>query len=103
MWKPVVTPMKKWVEQEKARSSDDQTDHPGTSVQHVWKSFSPKQLDKVYGIRELSRGRQKISSKLVFFDQGKVPIGDDVYPLSEGLLKSSSKRNLMRNLSTTET
>jgi len=92
MWKPVVTPLKKWVEQEKARSSDDQTHHPGTSSQHVWKSFSPKQLDKVYGIRELSRGRQKIGRKLVFFDQDKVYIGDDVYPLSEGLLELLFKR-----------
>ena len=72
MWKPVVTPLKKWVDQEKAQSSDDQTDVPGTSVQHVWTSFTPKQLDKVHGIRELSRGRQKIGSKLVFFDRDKV-------------------------------
>jgi len=56
MWKPVVTPLKKWVEQEKAQSSDNQTDDPRISVQHVWKSFTPKQLDKVYGIREVSRG-----------------------------------------------
>jgi len=92
MWKPVVTPLKKWVDQEKAQSSDDQTDDPGTSVQHVWKSFSPKQLDKVYGIRALSRGRQKIGSKLVFFDQDKVYIGDDVYPLSKGLLELLFKK-----------
>ena len=72
MWKPVVTPLKKWVDQEKAQSSDDQTDDPGTSVQHEWTSFTPKQLDKVYGIRALSRGRQKIGSKLVFFDRDKV-------------------------------
>jgi len=32
MWKPVVTFLKKWVDQEKAPSSDDQTDNPGTSV-----------------------------------------------------------------------
>ena len=48
-------------------------------------------MDKVYGIRELSRGRQKIGSKLVFFNQGKVYIGDDVYPLSEGLLELKKK------------
>jgi len=51
IWKPVMTPLKKWVEQEKAQSSGYQADDPGTSVQHVWKSFSPKALDKVYGIR----------------------------------------------------
>jgi len=79
MCKPVMTPLNKWVDQEKAQSSDDQTNNPGTSVQHVWKSFTPKLLDKVYGIRELSRGRQKIGSKLVFRDQEKVYIGDDVY------------------------
>ena len=55
-------------------------------------SFSPKQLDRVYGIRELSRGRQKIGSKLVFFDQDKVYIGDDVYPLSKGLLELLFKK-----------
>jgi len=87
-----VTPLKKWVEQEKAQSSDDQTDDSGTSVQHVWKSFSPKLLDKVYGIRKLSRGRQKIGSKLVFFDQDQVYIGDDVYPLSTGLLELLFKK-----------
>ena len=92
MWKPVVTPLKKLVDQQKAQSSDDQTDDPGTSVQHVWKSFSPKQLDKVYGIRELSRGRQKIGCKLVFFNQDKVYIGDDVYPLSKGLLELLFKK-----------
>jgi len=92
MWKPVVTPLKKWVEQEKAQNSDNQTDDPGTCVQYVWKSFSPKQLDKVYGIRELSRGRQKIGGKLVFFDQDKVYIGDDVYPLSKGLLELLFKK-----------
>jgi len=43
MWKPVMTPLKKWVDQEKAQSSDDQTDDPGSSVQHVRKSFTPKQ------------------------------------------------------------
>ena len=74
------------------RQSDDQTDHPGTSVQHVWKSFSPKLLDRVYGIRKLSRGRQKIGSKLVFFDQDQVYIGDDVYPLSTGLLELLFKK-----------
>ena len=72
MWKTVVTPLKKWVDQEKVQSSDDQTDDHATSVQHVWKSLTPKKLDKVYGIHALSRGRQKIGSKLVFFDQDKV-------------------------------
>jgi len=91
IWKPVVTPLKKWVEQEKAQSSDYQTDDPGTSVHHVWKSFSPKLLEKVYGIRELSRGRQKIGSNLVF-DQDKVYIGDDLYPLSKGLLELLFKK-----------
>jgi len=43
MWRPVVTPLKKWVDQEKAQSSHDQTDDLRTSVQHVWKSFNPKQ------------------------------------------------------------
>ena len=75
------------VEQEKAQSNDSQKSDPGTSVHHVWKSFTPEQSDNVYGIRELSRGRQKIGSKLVFFDQDKVYIGDDVYPLSKGLLE----------------
>jgi len=28
MWKPVVMPKKKWVEQKKAQKSDDQTDDP---------------------------------------------------------------------------
>jgi len=65
------------VEQEKAQCGDYQPDDHGTSVQHVWKS-SPKLLDKVYGIRELSRGRQKIGSKLVFFDHDKVYTRDDV-------------------------
>jgi len=92
MWKPVVTPLKRRVDQEKAQSSDDQTDDPGTSVQHVWKSFTSKQLDKVYGIRELSRGRQRIGSKLVFFDQDKVYIGDNVYQLSKGLLELLLKK-----------
>jgi len=92
MWKPVVTLLKKWVDQEKAQSSDDQTDDPGTSAQHVWTSFTPKQLDKVHGIRELSRGRQKIGSKLVFFGRDKVYIGDGVYPLSKGLLELLFKR-----------
>jgi len=46
----------------------------------------------VYGIRELSRGRQKIGSKLVFFDQDKVYIGDDVYPLPKGLLELLFKK-----------
>ena len=57
MWKPVVTPLKKWVGQDTVQSSDDQTDDPGTSVQHEWKSFTPKRLDKVCGIRDLSIGR----------------------------------------------
>jgi len=92
MWKPVVTPLKKWVDQEKAQSGDDQTDDPGTSVQHVWKSFTPKQLDKVYVIRAWSRGRQKIGSKLVFFDEDNVYIGDHVYPLSKGLLELLFKK-----------
>jgi len=91
-WKPVVTPLKKRVEQEKAQSSDGQKNDPGTSVHNVWKSFTPEQLDNVYGIRELSRGRQVIGSKLVFFDQNKVYIGDDVYPLSEGLLQLLFKK-----------
>jgi len=46
----------------------------------------------VYGIRSLSRGRQKIGSKLVFFDQDKVYIGDDVYPLSKGLVELLFKK-----------
>jgi len=70
------------VEQEKAQSNDSQKSDPGTSVHHVWKSLTPEELDNVYGIRELSRGRQKIGSKLVFIDKDKVYIGDDVYPLS---------------------
>jgi len=64
-WKPVVTPLKKWLGQEKARGSNYQTDDPRTSVQHVWKSFCPKILDNVYGIRELSIRRPKIGSKLL--------------------------------------
>ena len=92
IWKPVVTPLKKLVEQQKAQSNDSQKNDPGTSVHHVWKSFTPEQLDNVYGIRELSRGRQKIGSKLVFFDQDKVYIGDDVYPLSKGLLEFLFKK-----------
>jgi len=57
------------VEQEKAQSSDDQTDDPETPFQRVCESFTPKQLDKAYGIRELSRGGKKIGSKVVFFDR----------------------------------
>jgi len=45
-----------------------------------------------YGICELSRDRHKIGSKLVFFDQDKVYIGDDVYPLSKGLLEFLFKK-----------
>jgi len=75
------------LEQEKAQRSDRQKNNPGTSVHNVWKSFTPEQWDNVYGIRELSRGRQKIGSKLVFFGQDKVYIGDDIYPLYKGLLE----------------
>jgi len=92
MCKSIVTPLKEWVDQEKVQSSNDQTDDPGTSVQHVWKSFTPKQLDTLYGFRALSRGRQKIGSKLVFFDHDKVYIGDDVYPFSKGLLELLFKK-----------
>jgi len=42
MWKPVVTPLKKWVEQKKAQSSDGQKNDPETSVHHVWKSLTPE-------------------------------------------------------------
>jgi len=87
-----VTPLKKLVEQQKAQSNDSQKNDPGTSVHHVWKSFTPEQLDNLYGIRELSRGRQKIGSKLVFFDQDKIYVGDDVCPLSKGLLELIFKK-----------
>jgi len=92
LWKPIVTPLKKWVEQQKAQSSDGQKNDPGTSVHPVWKSFTPEQLDHMYGIRESSRGRQKIVSKLVLFDQDKVYIGDNIYPLSKGLLELRFKK-----------
>jgi len=53
MLKPVVTPLKKWVEQEKAQIRDGQKNDSGTSIHHVWKTFTPEQLDNVYGICEL--------------------------------------------------
>jgi len=94
MWKPVIKDV--GGKEEKAQNIDDQTDDPGSSVHHVWKSFTEKQLDRVYSVSVFANFQelafQKIGSKLVFFDQDKVYIGDDVYPLSEGLLELLSKK-----------
>ena len=61
-------------------------------LDRLWKTFESDQLDPIYGVREISRGRLKIGSLDVFFRRSHARIGKNEYPLTQGLLELLFKR-----------
>jgi len=69
-----------------SNSKDERMDRPR-------KTFESDQLDPIYGVREISRGRLKVGSRDLFFFRGNhAQIGKNEYPFTQGLLELPFKR-----------
>jgi len=75
---------------------------PGTSnykderLDRLRKTFESDQLDPIYGVREISRGRLKIGSRDSFFRGNHAQIGKNEYPPHSRIVGTPIQKDTQR-------